>query len=51
MLIQQGGLIAGRYDIDKTQFYVSRGCGYWGRLVRLLSPFEITRVILCGAKT
>jgi len=44
--LQQGGLIAGRYEVDGTQLYVSRGCGYWGPPVRLLAPLEITRVIL-----
>lgn len=44
--IQQGGLIAGRYDEGDTQLYVSRGCGYWGPPVRIGAPLEITRVIL-----
>ena len=44
--IQQGGLLAGRYEVEGTQLYVSRGCGYWGPPVRLLAPLEITRVIL-----
>jgi predicted MPP superfamily phosphohydrolase len=44
--MQQGGLLAGRYQIGGTQLYVSRGCGYWGPPVRLLAPLEITRVIL-----
>lgn len=44
--LQQGGLLAGRYDCDGTQLYVTRGCGYWGPPVRLLAPLEITRVIL-----
>jgi uncharacterized protein len=44
--IQQGGLLAGRYQHGDTQLYVSRGCGYWGPPVRLLAPLEITRVIL-----
>ena len=44
--LQQGGLLAGRYQIDGTQLYVSRGCGYWGPPVRVLAPLEITRVIL-----
>jgi predicted MPP superfamily phosphohydrolase len=49
--IQQGGLLAGRYEYEGTQLYVSRGCGYWGPPVRLLAPLEITRVILrSGAK-
>jgi predicted MPP superfamily phosphohydrolase len=47
--LQQGGLLAGRYDIDETVLYVSRGCGYWGPPVRLLAPLEITRVILRAA--
>lgn len=44
--LQQGGLLAGRYQHGGTQLYVSRGCGYWGPPVRLLAPLEITRVIL-----
>ena len=47
--IQQGGLLAGRYQFDDTQLYVTRGCGYWGPRVRLLAPLEITRVILRSA--
>jgi hypothetical protein len=44
--VQQGGLLAGRYEHGGTQLYVTRGCGYWGPPVRLLAPLEITRVIL-----
>jgi predicted MPP superfamily phosphohydrolase len=44
--LQQGGLLAGRYECRGTQLYVNRGCGYWGPPVRLLAPLEITRVIL-----
>lgn len=47
--IQQGGLLAGRYDHRGTQLYVTRGCGYWGPPVRLAAPLEITRVILRSA--
>ena len=47
--LQQGGLLAGRYDHHGTQLYVTRGCGYWGPPVRLLAPLEITRVILRAA--
>lgn len=47
--IQQGGLLAGRYQLGDTQLYVSRGCGYWGPPVRVLAPLEITRVILRAA--
>jgi predicted MPP superfamily phosphohydrolase len=44
--IQQGGLLAGRYQHGDTTLYVTRGCGYWGPPVRLGAPLEITRVIL-----
>jgi predicted MPP superfamily phosphohydrolase len=47
--LQQGGLLAGRYQREATQLYVSRGCGYWGPPVRLLAPLEITRIILRAA--
>jgi uncharacterized protein len=47
--VQQGGLLAGRYQFGDTQLYVTRGCGYWGPPVRLLAPLEITRVILRSA--
>jgi hypothetical protein len=47
--VQQGGLLAGRYEHGGTQLYVTRGCGYWGPPVRLLAPLEITRVILRAA--
>jgi predicted MPP superfamily phosphohydrolase len=47
--LQQGGLLAGRYQHENTQLYVSRGCGYWGPPVRVLAPLEITRVILRAA--
>jgi predicted MPP superfamily phosphohydrolase len=47
--VQQGGLLAGRYQHGDTQLYVTRGCGYWGPPVRLLAPLEITRVILRSA--
>jgi len=49
VMLQQGGLLAGRYDVGGTQLYVTRGCGYWGPPVRLLAPLEITRVILRAA--
>ncbi|MDB4961240.1 MAG: metallophosphoesterase [Myxococcales bacterium] len=47
--LQQGGLVAGRYQIGGTQLYVSRGAGYWGPPVRVGAPAEITRVILRSA--
>jgi predicted MPP superfamily phosphohydrolase len=46
---QQRGYLAGRYQVNATQLYVSRGCGYWGPPVRVLAPLEITRVILRAA--
>jgi uncharacterized protein len=49
VMLQQGGLLAGRYEYGGTQLYVTRGCGYWGPPVRLLAPLEITRVILRSA--
>lgn len=47
--VQQGGLLAGRYQIGDTQLYVSRGCGYFGPPVRLAAPLEITRIVLRAA--
>ncbi|MDB4958522.1 MAG: metallophosphoesterase [Myxococcales bacterium] len=47
--LQQGGLLAGRYQYEATQLYVTRGCGYWGPPVRLFAPLEITRLILRSA--
>jgi predicted MPP superfamily phosphohydrolase len=44
--MQQRGFLAGRYEYNGTQLYVTRGCGYWGPPVRLFAPLEITRVIL-----
>ena len=44
--VQQGGLLAGSYDVASTKLYVTRGCGYWGPPVRLLAPLEITRIVL-----
>ncbi len=46
---QQRGLLAGRYQIEATQLYVTRGCGYWGPPVRVFAPLEITRIILRAA--
>jgi predicted MPP superfamily phosphohydrolase len=43
---QQGGWLAGRYQVGATQLHVSRGCGYWGPPVRVGAPLELTRVIL-----
>ena len=41
--LQQGGLLAGRYERQGTQLYVSRGTGYWGPPMRLGAPAEVTR--------
>jgi uncharacterized protein len=47
--LQQGGLLAGHYEIGATQLYVSRGTGYWGPAVRVGAPAEISRIVLAGA--
>lgn len=47
--VQQGGLLAGHYQLGDTQLYVSRGCGYFGPPVRLAAPLEITRIVLRAA--
>jgi predicted MPP superfamily phosphohydrolase len=47
--VQQGGLLAGKYEHDGTQLYVTRGCGYWGPPVRFGAPLEITKIVLRSA--
>ena len=49
VLVQQGGLLAGRYQVGTTQLYVSRGTGYWGPAVRINAPAEISRIVLRAA--
>ena len=49
--LQQGGLLAGKYEHDGTQLYVTRGCGYWGPPVRFGAPLEITKIVLRSAQT
>lgn len=44
--LQQGGLLAGRYQVGSTTLYVSRGCGYWGPPVRVAAPMEIAVITL-----
>ena len=44
--LQQGGLLAGKYEHEGTQLYVTRGCGYWGPPVRFGAPLEITKIVL-----
>ena len=34
--------LAGLYDVNGSQMYVSRGTGYWGPPLRLFAPSEIT---------
>jgi predicted MPP superfamily phosphohydrolase len=38
--------IAGRYNRDDAQLYVSRGTGFWGPPMRLFAPAEITEHVL-----
>ena len=40
--------IAGRYTVDSTLLYVSRGTGYWGPPLRLGTRSEVTRFTLTG---
>ena len=44
--LQQGGLLAGRYQLDATTLYVNRGCGYVGPPVRIGAPLEIAEITL-----
>ena len=46
VMLQQGGLLAGRYTFGGTQLYVSRGTGHWGPAVRIGAPAEISRITL-----
>jgi len=46
VMIQQGGLLAGKSRHGDTWLYTSRGCGYWGPPVRVGAPPEITKIIL-----
>ena len=45
----QGGLLAGDYQIGDLTLYVSRGCGFWGPAIRLLAPSEIAVLELVPA--
>jgi predicted MPP superfamily phosphohydrolase len=38
--------VAGLYREAGTQLYVSRGTGFWGPVMRLFAPAEITEIIL-----
>ena len=38
--------VAGLYRAGRAQLYVSRGTGFWGPPMRLLSPAEITEITL-----
>jgi predicted MPP superfamily phosphohydrolase len=40
--------VAGLYERNGSKLYVSRGSGFWGPPMRLLSPAEITELILTG---
>lgn len=44
--VQQGGYLAGGYQLRDTQLYVSSGTGYWGPPLRLGARAEITKVVL-----
>ena len=38
--------VAGRYARDGAELYVSRGTGFWGPVMRLFAPAEITEIVL-----
>jgi hypothetical protein len=46
VMLQQGGLLAGKSKHGDTWLYTSRGCGYWGPPVRVGAPPELTKIIL-----
>jgi predicted MPP superfamily phosphohydrolase len=41
--------VAGLYERNGCQLYVSRGTGFWGPPMRLLAPAEITEIVLRAA--
>lgn len=47
--LQQGGYVAGRYQVGATTLYVNRGAAYWGPPVRLGAPLEIAEITLAAA--
>jgi hypothetical protein len=42
----QQPFVAGLYQHENTQVYVSRGTGYWGPPMRVGAPAEITHIEL-----
>ncbi len=46
VMVQQGGLLAGRYQLGATTLYVNRGCGYVGPPVRIGAALEIAEITL-----
>jgi predicted MPP superfamily phosphohydrolase len=38
--------VAGLYEEQRSQLYVSRGTGFWGPPMRLFAPAEITEIVL-----
>jgi uncharacterized protein len=43
--------VAGLYQIGEAQLYVSRGTGFWGPVMRLFAPAEITEIVLRSGGT
>jgi predicted MPP superfamily phosphohydrolase len=41
--------VVGHYRRDASQLYVSRGTGFWGPVMRLFTPGEITEIIVRSA--
>ncbi|PRX44579.1 hypothetical protein B0I33_11188 [Prauserella shujinwangii] len=46
----QQGAVAGRYDVEGTTMYVTRGAGFWGPPVRVGAPPDITVVELVSGQ-
>lgn len=41
--------VAGRYQRNGAELYVSRGTGFWGPPMRILAPAEVTELVLRSA--
>ncbi len=46
MVKQANGYLAGKYSLNKTDMFISRGAGTWGPPMRLFAPSDITIINL-----
>ena len=46
MVKQANGYLAGKYSLNKTDMFISRGVGTWGPPMRLFAPSDITIINL-----